>query len=159
MQRILSLFLCLIAFAGCDKGLSPPPNDRPAIGGKVRFIGEWPHKDSVGQLALALVSTPPPYTDTGLLGGLYKTVLPVISSFGHGTKDTTFFYEVEPKPYYYLGVAQIILGEDTNIVRVIGFSHDENDAPRVFDLTNGGQILDVDIEVRFDSLPKQPFIE
>lgn len=158
MKQFLPRFLCLFILLGCDKGLSPPPQ-KPSISGQVRFLSPWPHKDSVGLLALALVSVPPPYTGAQLLGGLGKTVLPVISEFGYGLTDTAFYYEMDPGTYYYLGVARHVGADPLGGWSVVGFAHDEEDSAIIFDLSMGERAENILIDVRFDSLPRQPLTE
>lgn len=161
MKRLSYLFLCLLIVAGCDKGLSPPP-PKPSIAGKVRFLSEWPHKDSLGNrfLALALAKVPPPYAASQLFAGVFDgTILSVLTSFNYGTVDTSFYFEVDPGTYYYLGVAQQfgpVLATDW---RVLGFAHDEKDSAIVFNISDGDRIKDIFIDVRFDSLPRQPFVK
>ena len=158
MKRTLHLLLCLLFCAGCDKGLSPPPQ-RPSISGTVRFLSPWPQKDSIRIMALALVQPPPPYTGTQILSGFGKTVLPVIGEFAYGTTDTAFYIELDTGTYSYLGVAQQFGPDFANDWRVLGFAHDDQDSAITFRISEDTRISDITIDVRFDSLPRQPFIK
>lgn len=109
-------------------------------------------------MALALVMPPPPYTGTQIISGFGQSVLPVISEFSYGTTDTTFSYEVDTGTYNYLGVAQQFGPNFATDWRVLGFAHDEQDSATVFRITEGMTIKDIIIDVRFDSLPRQPFV-
>ncbi|HET6512450.1 MAG TPA: hypothetical protein VFH43_09685 [Candidatus Kapabacteria bacterium] len=157
MKRKLQLLLCLLFVAGCDKGLSPPP-ERPSISGTVRFLSPWPHQDSIRIMALALVQPPPPYTGTQILSGFGKTVLPVIGEFIYGTTDTSFYIELDTGTYSYLGVAQQFGPDFANDWRVLGFVHDELDSALTFHIDENTQVTGINIDVRFDSLPRQPFV-
>lgn len=162
VKQSIYLFLCLLFIAtGCDKGLAPPP-PQPSIEGKVRFLSEWPHKDSLGNrfLVLALAKVPPPYAAPQLLAGVFDgTVLTVIPTFNYGTRDTNFYFELDTGTYYYLGVAQQFGGDVNKDWRVLGFAHDELDSARVFHIGVNDHFKDILIDVRFDSLPRQPFIK
>ena len=152
-------FLLTSFFLACDKGLEPPP-PAPTIAGKIYFSGARPPCDSVRILAVVLIEAAPPYIPQDLINGfLNNSILPFIlepCSF----RDTTYKFTVVPdKHYNYLGVAQ---NYDTNLYNdwhVVGFSHDENDSARAFELLPGEAISGVDIHVRFDSLPRQPFVQ
>lgn len=152
------LFLCLLFIAsGCDKGLSPPP-PQPSIAGKVRFLSEWPHKDSVRLMALALSSEPPPFAADQLITNLLNgKLLTVVYPFRYGITDTNFYYELDTGMYYYLGVAQQFGPDPNKDWRVVGFAHDANDSALTFHVGPGDIFEDFLIDVRFDSLPRQPF--
>ena len=152
----LLILFCL--FAGCDKGLEPPP-PAPSITGTVTFVGA-PPTDSVRILAVVLIEAAPPYKKQDLITGFFtNTVLPYTLD-PRTLRDTTFkFTVVANKRYNYLGVAQ---NYDTNLYndwRLVGFARLPNDSVRTFQLAEGEAVTDVNIRVRFDSLPKQPFIE
>jgi hypothetical protein len=152
-------FLLVCSLLSCDKGLEPPP-PAPTISGTIYYSGAKPPCDSVRLLAVVLIETAPPYVPEDLINGLLNnTVLPFLlepCTF----RDTTYMFTVVPnKRYNYLGVAQ---NYDTNLYndwRVVGFSHFENDSARSFELLPGESVSAVDIRVRFDSLPRQPFVK
>ena len=54
----LSLFLIVVIFYSCDKGIEPlPSNDlRTGFGGRITFIGQWP--DSVTRTHLVVFKDP-----------------------------------------------------------------------------------------------------
>lgn len=111
-------------------------------------------------MALALSSEPPPFAADQLIKNLLNgRLLPVISSFGYGIKDTSFYYELDTGTYYYLGVAQQFGPDPNKDWQVVGFAHDENDSARTFHIGPHDRYTDLIIDVRFDSLPKQPFIK
>lgn len=110
-------------------------------------------------MALALAKVPPPYTGTQLLAGFGTTILPVITSFVYGTLDTSFYFELDTGNYYYLGVAQQFGPDFTKDWQILGFAHDEFDSARVFNIGPNDHIKDILIDVRFDSLPRQPFVK
>lgn len=154
--RVLALLLAG-CFLSCDKGLEPPP-PAPTISGNVFFDGTTAC-DSVRILAVVLIEAAPPYIPQDLVNGfLNNSILPFVLE-SCTFRDTTFKFTVVPdKQYHYLGVAQ---NYDTNLYndwRVVGFAHLPNDSARSFKLTAGEDVSDVDIRVRFDSLPRQPFI-
>jgi len=98
----------------------------------------------------------PPFADSTLFKGLNTTVLPISLNYGSG--DTTFIYDnLKPGIYGYLGVAQLTGKDILNDWKVVGFAHDALDSAIAFDLHSGEHIQNVDITVRFDSLPRQPF--
>jgi hypothetical protein len=158
MKPSFYLFLCLLFIAtGCDKGLAPPL-PKPSLSGKVRFLSEWPPKDSMRLMALALSSDPPPFAADQLIKNLLNgRLLPVIASFGYGLSDTSFYYELDTGTYYYLGVAQQFGPDPNKDWRVVGFAHDANDSALTFRVGPHDAFKDLLIDVRFDSLPRQPF--
>lgn len=159
-ERLRALvFLLTVLLFSCDKGLEPPP-PAPTISGAVHFEGVNPPCDSVRILAVVLIEAAPPYIKQDLINGfLSNTILPYTlekCSF----RDTAYKFAVVPgKRYNYLGVAQ---NYDTNLYndwRVVGFVNAGIDSARSFELKEGESLTGIDIRVRFDSLPKQPFIE
>jgi hypothetical protein len=138
--------------------LAPPP-PQPSIEGRVRFLSVWPHKDSIRIMALALMEIPPPYTGSQILAGFGTVVHPVITSFTYGTIDTSFYFELDTGTYYYLGVAQQFGPDFNKDWRVLGFAHDHQDSANVFHIGEGDRVKNIQIDVKFDSLPRQPFVQ
>jgi hypothetical protein len=154
----LIIFISFISLA-CDQGLEPPP-PAPSIAGRIRYAGITPPCDSIRILAVVLVETAPPYVPTDLINGFLNNTILTYVLEPCTFRDTTYQITVIPgKRYNYLGVAQ---NYDTNLYndwRVVGFSHLANDSARSFELSAGEALTGVDIHVRFDSLPRQPFIQ
>lgn len=158
MRFVLIILLCALFVSACDNGLAPPPPDlRATITGRISYIGRFPSCDSVISLAVVLARPPAPYTDSQLINGLNTEFYPI--SLDKCTfRDTTFRFTIDPGTYHYLGVAHNYkdLFKDW---QVVGFVHDENDSAKSFILKAGDEISGVNIRVRFDSLPRQPFIQ
>jgi hypothetical protein len=155
--------VCLLALltSACDKGLSPPP-PKPSISGTVHFRSAWPHKDSLADrlMVLALSTVPPPYTAPQLIQGVFNgSVFAVMQNFSYGTVDTNFHFELDTGTYYYLGVAQQFGPDFNKDWRVLGFAHDEQDSAIVFRIKENDHVENIHIDVRFDSLPRQPFVQ
>ena len=145
--------LALFVFISCDKGLEPPPI--ATISGKVTFVGTFPPCDSVVLLAVVLARPPEPYTDSQLIAGLNKDFYPFTltpCSF----RDTFYTFTVPAGTYNYLGVAHNY-GDLFKDWQVVGFAHNPDDSPQTFTLSSGDAVTGIDIRVRFDSLPRQPF--
>jgi len=151
---ILSLFLL-----ACDKGLAPlPPEQIAEISGAVRFIGVPPAGDSVKILAVVLVQPPTPYAQSQIISDLNKTIFayPLSTITFH---DTSYSFTVKPDTtYHYIGVAQNF-GNFLTDWRVVAFIHDTKDSAVSFTLKPGEHRDSVDLIVRFDSIPRQPFIK
>ncbi|MDP4221334.1 MAG: hypothetical protein Q8916_02960 [Bacteroidota bacterium] len=153
-MKKLAFLLLTFFILSCDKGLAPP--GVTSISGTVHFIGT--PKDSVKILAIVLVQPPPLYTDSILINGLNTTVLPFLLS-PDPLRDTSFTIGVKPDTvYHYLGIAQNY-GNLFTDWKVIAFAHDEKDSALTFTLRSGERRSGVDLVVRFDSLPRQPFIK
>ncbi len=158
MRHFSSVLVLSIFFLSCDKGLEPPPPSSLAtISGAITYDGTFPPCDSVVLLEVVLAVPPEPYTDSQLIVGLntefFHTALDKCSF-----RDTTFSFTVKPGKYNYLGVAHNY-NDPFKDWQVVGFAHTEDDSARVFDLKAGDNVTGVNIRVRFDSLPRQPFIQ
>jgi hypothetical protein len=144
-------------FLGCDKGLEPPP-PAPTISGKIYFSGAKPPCDSIRILAVVLIEAAPPYVPETLINGFLSSSILTFVLESCTFRDTTYKLTVAPnKRYNYLGVTQ---NYDTNLYndwRIVGFAHMQDDSARSFELMPGEAVRNVDIHVRFDSLPRQPF--
>ncbi len=150
--------MLLLFGQSCDKGLAPIPTSQlSSISGSIHFTGL--PKDSVKILALVLVQPPAPFTAASLIAGFNTTVLPfVLSTISFS--DTTYTITVKPdSTYHYLGVAQNYGYNLLSDWRVVAFAHDDLDSAQSFTLKAGEQRIGVDLTVRFDSLPRQPFIK
>lgn len=148
----------MLSFLGCDRGLEPPP-PAPSISGTITYSGARPSCDSVRILAVVLTELTPPYLPKDLIDGFLNNSILTYLLEPCTFRDTTYSITVVPdKRYNYLGVAQ---NYDTNLYndwRIVGFVHTANDTPRSFRLAEGEALTGVDIHVRFDSLPQQPFV-
>jgi hypothetical protein len=149
-------FLVMIFIAlSCDKGLEPP--GITSISGQIHFIGT--PKDSVKIFAVVLIQPKPPFIANTLVSGLNTTVLPFILS-NTSFNDTSYSILVKPDTtYHYLGVAQNYGYNLLSDWHVVAFVHDDKDSAVSFTMKSGEQRTGVDITVRFDSLPRQPFIK
>lgn len=158
MRHFWSVLVLSVFFLSCDKGLEPPPPSSLAtISGTITYAGTYPPCDSVVLLAVVLATPPEPYTDSQLIAGLNSEFFPV--TLDNCTfRDTTYSFTVKPGIYNYLGVAHNY-GDLFKDWQVVGFAHTANDSARVFDLKGGDNITGVNIRVRFDSLPRQPFVQ
>ncbi len=158
MRQFWSVLVLSILFLSCDKGLEPPPPSSLAtISGTITYVGTFPPCDSVVLLAVVLATPPEPYTELQLFVGLNTEFF--YSELDKCTfRDTTFSFTVKAGRYNYLGVAH---NYDNPLKdwQVVGFAHTASDSARVFDLKGGDNITGVNIRVRFDSLPRQPFIQ
>jgi hypothetical protein len=149
-------FLFFIFFSlSCDKGLEPP--GVTSISGKVHFVNM--PADSVNIFAVVLVQPPAPFTAATLISGYGVYVLPFTLS-NTSFRDTNYSINVKPdSTYHYLGVAQNYGYNLLTDWRVVAFAHDDKDSAQSFTLKSGEQRTGVDLTVRFDSLPRQPFIK
>jgi hypothetical protein len=148
-------FLLVFFTLSCDKGLEPP--GITSVSGTVHFIGS--PKDSVKIFAVVLIQLPPPFTAATLVSGLNTTVLPFILS-NISFADTNYTIFVKPdSTYHYLGVAQYYGSNVMTDWRVVAFLHDDRDSAVSLTFKSGEQRTGIDITVRFDSLPRQPFIK
>jgi hypothetical protein len=150
---LLSIFL----FLSCDKGLAPlPPEQIAEISGSVHFIGL--PRDSVKILAVVIAQPQPPYATNAIIAGLNTTIL--ANTLSTTTfHDTTYSFTVRPDTtYHYLGVAQNF-GDLFKDWRILAFIHDDQDSAVSFTLRPGEHRSGVDLIVRFDSIPRQPFIK
>jgi hypothetical protein len=153
MSKIAILIFCFFSLS-CDQGLAPPGIS--SISGRITFLSK--PTDSVKILALVLVQAPAPYTALQLIQGFNTTVLP-FSLSTTSFRDTSYTIFVKPDSlYHYLGIAQNYGSNLLTDWRVVAFVHDENDSAVTFLLKQGEQKEGVDLRVRFDSLPRQPFI-
>ncbi len=153
-----SVFLLLVfSISSCDKGLAPLPASQIAtISGSIHFVGMA--KDSVKILAIALAIPPPPFSTATIVSGLNTTIFPFALSTT-SFRDTTYSFTVKPDTtYHYLGVVQNF-GDIFTDWRVLAFVHDDKDSAVSFTLKPGEQRAGIDLIVRFDSLPRQPFIK
>jgi hypothetical protein len=141
----------------CDRGLAPIPASQIAtISGSVHFIGL--PKDSVKILAVVLVQPPPPYATSSIVSGLNTTIFPYALSTT-SFSDTSYSFTVQPDTtYHYIGVAQNF-GDLFKDWKVLAFIHDDKDSAVSFTLKPGEIRTGVNLVVRFDSLPRQPFIK
>jgi hypothetical protein len=111
-------------------------------------------------MVLALSTEPPPYTAPQLIQGVFNgNVFAVLKGFNYGTIDTNFYLELDTGTYYYLGVAQQFGPDFNKDWRVLGFAHDELDSAIVYKIGENDHINKIHIDVRFDSLPRQPFVQ
>jgi hypothetical protein len=156
LRNVGILFLAFF-FLSCDKGLAPLPPDQIAeISGSVHFVGI--PKDSVKILAVVLVQPPPPYASSFIIGGLNTAIFPYSLSTT-SFNDTSYSFTVKPDTtYHYIGVAQNF-GDLFKDWKVVAFVHDDKDSAVPFTLKPGEIRTGVNITVRFDSLPRQPFIK
>ncbi|MFI5265029.1 MAG: hypothetical protein ACHQM6_10980 [Candidatus Kapaibacterium sp.] len=133
-----------------------PASQIASISGSVHFIGL--PKDSVKILAVVLAEPAPPYVTSAIISGLNTTIFP----YGLSTtsfNDTSYSFTVIPDTtYHYLGVAQNF-GDLFKDWKVVAFIHDDKDSAVSFTLKPGEQRTGVNLNVRFDSLPRQPFIK
>lgn len=155
----LALFVCLLVLSSCDKGLIPPPASTSAtLSGSIHFVGV--PKDSVQLLLVVLVPQSPPFLASTLLGGYLSGAILGYSLSSTTFHDTTYSIIVKPDSNYrYLAVAQKYGSDFTKDWHAIGFAHDTKDSATIFRLKPGEIRTGVDIVVRFDSLPRQPFIQ
>lgn len=155
--QILYVLLVLALISGCDKGLTPPiASTRATVHGAVRFKGNWPLVDSNWIIAVALVPEHEPFKDSDLIKGVLAGTI-VTQTLHFHSKDTTYKFDLDPKPYYYLGIAQQFGTNLFKDFKVVGFAHDAKDSALAFDLKQGSDIT-ADILVNWDSLPRQPFL-
>lgn len=115
--------------------------------------------DSVRVFAVVAVQPRSPFTASTLIAGLNTYVLPFVLS-NTSFRDTIYSILVKPdSTYHYLGVAQNYGYRLLTDWRVVAFAHDEKDSAVSFTLKSGERRTGVDLTVRFDSLPRQPFIK
>lgn len=158
-RRFLLFLLVLSIVSSCDKGLAPPlPETRSTITGRVRFRSPFPPCDSSHILAVVLSKDPEPFSPVQIIDGLNKTFFPFTLD-SCKFLDTTYIITVKPGTYHYLGVAQFFGADLSKDWRVASFAHDEKDSARIFDLLPNDTAKNIDLDVRFDSLPRQPFIQ
>jgi hypothetical protein len=154
----ISLALFSLPIGGCDEGLQPPPIDSISyLSGTIHFAGTYPPCDSVKLLAVVLAQPPAPFQATQLLAGL-NTIFYAVTLESCTFRDTSFTFTVKPGTYHYLGVAQNYGSDLTKDWRVVGFAHTELDSPMTYFLEPGKRANAGVVQVRFDSLPRQPFI-
>ena len=128
-----------------------------SISGKVHFVNS--PTDSVNIFAVVVVQPTAPFSAATLIAGYGIYVLPFTLS-NNSFRDTNYSINVKPdSTYHYLGIAQ---NYGYNLLadwRVVAFAHDDKDSAQSFTLKPGEQRTGVDLTVRVDSLPRQPFIK
>jgi hypothetical protein len=160
---LLGCLLVLLGFESCDKGLAPPSTEpividttKPGIYGVVHFSKPWPIKDSALLTLLVLSPIRPPYKVESVpiyyLTNQFKTL-----TIDYGVDSFKFAYQIDTGTYYYLGVVQQYGPDIQKSLHVVGFAHDSLDTPLQFDLRSIRSFPGVQINVRYDSLPVQPF--
>jgi hypothetical protein len=157
--RYLPVLLALIFGASCDKGLAPPPPEtRSTINGRVTFHGAFPPCDSSHILAVVLSQDPEPFTPVQIINGLNKTFFPFTLD-SCSFRDTNYVITVKPGTYRYLGVAQFFGTDLSKDWRVVGYAHTDEDSAMIFNMMPNDTIRNIELWVRFDSLPRQPFVQ
>ncbi len=152
------VIVILLAFGGCDKGLAPPaPEQVTSLSGSVHFTGVFAPCDSVRILAVVLAQHPAPFSVGDLLAEYNKTIF-IFQLAPCSFHDTSFSFILKPGHYQYLGVAQNYGDSLFKDWRIVGFAHNELDSALTFNLQTGDHPSNIVLRVRFDSLPRQPFI-
>ncbi len=153
------LLLVILAAVGCDRGLAPPePTSITSLSGQVHFEGVLPPCDSVKALAVVVSQAGAPFSVQDIINNINKTIFAVTLDACSFT-DTSFSFVLPPNTYRYLGVAQLYGDSITHDWRIVGFAHTANDSAISYTLTPGKQVSGIVLNVRFDSLPWQPFIQ
>lgn len=124
----------------------------------MHFVGTFPPCDSVRALAVVLSQQPAPFSVSDILNNFNKTIF-AFSLASCSFHDTTFSFVVAPDTYRYLGVAQLFSDSVNKDWHIVGFAHTDEDSAIAYPLEEGQTISDIVLRVRFDSLPRQPFIQ
>lgn len=157
IKLILLLFLPFL-ISSCDKGLAPEVGSLPAVlKGKVKFINEWPKKDSVYAIRAGAFKTPPSadLINEVLNGNAYFK----LDNLGYNIDSAEFSFTIEDVPVdlkYIVIVWQY--EDDISKERVIGVYTTTNDktSPGEVHLSSGDTV-NIDIEVDWNDFPPQPF--
>jgi hypothetical protein len=158
------LILLLLAGAGCDQGLSPPPAEVTAPGalaGTIRFF-RWDSAGTVRDLRLVAFRVfPPQDIITEVLQGRAVVHPPVGGPpLVTGTPDSVdVIFTLPPGDYPYVVVAQQYGPSVTLDWRAVGqYDLDSNlTVPSSVRITSGDTTRGVDITVDFTRLPPPPF--
>lgn len=158
-KYLFGLFSLALLLVACDRGLAPlPASTITSISGRIHFVGSFPPCDSVKALAVVLSAQPAPFSVSDILNN-YNVSIFAVPLAPCSFADTSFVFEVAPNTYRYLGVAQLFGDSVNKDWRIVGFAHTEQDSAEIFSLSEGESVTGVELRIRFDSLPRQPFIQ
>ena len=163
----LSLFLIVVIFYSCDKGIEPlPSNDlRTGFGGRITFIGQWP--DSVTRTHLVVFKDPLiSVSDFNVFNLRFVSQeIPFGSSeYIYSSRDSSVIPgtgEFQAGEYSYVAVAQSSK-EDVSLDRadwyVVGLYFNEGDStkPGILTIPENTYVDNINIICDFDSPPPQP---
>lgn len=145
-MRVLSVFVLLLIYAGCDHGLEPPEaSPFGSIRGSVTYVGDWPPGDSLRDLRFFAL----PFVPQDTLDLFRDLNLLVFSDrLRYNVSADSFAVDsVQAQFYLYGGIAQQF---SRNIFdwRPVGLTD-------LFQV-NPGEVTELSIRVDYNNLPPFP---
>ena len=158
MQNNLIFILFFLFFTiSCDSGLKPQPENTSYVRGTIKYINStdnWPPVDSLKDLRVVAFKHFPPdnIIQEVLSGQAYYTN----SSLPFYVDSSSFVLEIKDSPVElkYIAVAQQFGGIIDWLV--VGVYSDNNDSAKTL-YVEKGKNYQIQINVDFKNLPKQPF--
>jgi hypothetical protein len=163
----LSLYLIVVIFYSCDKGIEPlPSNDlRTGFGGKITFIGQWP--DSVKRTHLVVFASPLNSVSDFNITNLrfVSQEIPFGSSeYIYSSRDSSVIPgtgKFQAGNYAYVAVAQsfteeVLLERRYWFVAGLYFNSGDFTNPGTLSIPENTYVDNINIICDFDSPPPQP---
>ncbi len=169
LRGILFLIFAIGFFYQCDKGLSPiekppPPTVEDSITGisGTIYFTNWPPPDSLFELRIVVFKKfPPENLIVEILTGeafIYPTALEDTVSLPFYVDSLQYAFELEPRTYEYLVVAQRYGPNRALDWRAVGqYDTDEDSLPSPFTVIDSVLLKNINVYVDFKHLPIQPF--
>jgi len=159
MKKYNTILLILFSLfiLSCDEGLAPLNKDQSAsLNINIKFINDWPKKDSVFGLRVAAFKLPPSESLLGEITSGNANISDLITDYDINSKNIEFIYSKLPLDLKYIVVAWQY-ESDITMQRIVGvYNNSIKTEPAMISLDFGDR-KNIEIEVDWNDFPPQPF--
>ncbi len=158
---LIHLALGISFLIGCDHGLDPEQDSTtPGIDGIAHILEPWPDTLGVGEVYIIAFRDIPVDSASAfqqfLAGGIGFT-----GPFQPGDAEYPFSLDLAPGRYAYLSCVGLrganLLSISSWLVMGVYTASGSSGTPEPLDISEDGRLRDIEITIRFSSLPPQPF--